>query len=747
MKTISGTIERITYYNSENGYTVLRLQADSNQEIILKPSKVITVVGNLPELSPGEHVKIEGEWVTHPKHGEQFSATSCQQIPPVTVDGIRKYLGSGLIKGIGPKLAERIVQCFGEQTLTIIEHDPDRLSEVPDIGPKRIKIIITAWEEQKHVKDIMLFLHAHAISTNLAVKIYKTYGDGAIRIVKSDPYRLARDIYGVGFKTADRIAQNLGLPKEHPSRLEAGVIYILNEGGNNGHVFIPQKEVVRRVADLLGLDQKLVTPAVARLRDQGLIRVDDVPLHKINTANDRVTNDQKGQTDKQSVVYPMPYYHAEVGVAEALSMLLSFSKPCLRGVQPILLHETNLSDEQEQAILATLMNPISILTGGPGTGKTTTIRVLIETVEASKKKYALASPTGRAAKRLSEAAGRPASTIHRLLGYKPGEGFNHHRGNPLQVDLLVIDEVSMLDLLLANNLLKAVSPGTHILFVGDVDQLPPVGAGDVLRDMIASGKIPVTRLSKIYRQDVGSQIIINAHRINQGEMPKFPRSRDSQTQKQPDFFLFQADDAETAADWIIDVVAERVPHTFGFDPIKEIQVLAPMYRGAVGVNTLNQRLQAVLNPPKERKQEKLLGGTLFRVGDKVMQIQNDYDKDVYNGDIGFISRISLIDHTLAVLFEGRHVVYDWSECDKLVHAYAVSVHKSQGSEFPVVVMPIVTQHYLMLQRNLLYTAITRAKKLCVLVGSKKAIGIAIRNNRVTQRYTALDWRIRIAPQP
>jgi len=419
------------------------------------------------------------------------------------VDGIRKYLGSGLIKGIGPKLAERIVQCFGEQTLTIIEHDPDRLSEVPDIGPKRIKIIITAWEEQKHVKDIMLFLHAHAISTNLAVKIYKTYGDGAIRIVKSDPYRLARDIYGVGFKTADRIAQNLGLPKEHPSRLEAGVIYILNEGGNNGHVFIPQKEVVRRVADLLGLDQKLVTPAVARLRDQGLIRVDDVPLHKINTANDRVTNDQKGQTDKKSVVYPMPYYHAEVGVAEALSMLLSFSKPRLRGVQPILLHETNLSDEQEQAILATLMNPISILTGGPGTGKTTTIRVLIETVEASKKKYALASPTGRAAKRLSEAAGRPASTIHRLLGYKPGEGFNHHLGNPLQVDLLVIDEVSMLDLLLANNLLKAVSPGTHILFVGDVDQLPPVGAGDVLRDMIASGKIPVTRLSKIYRQDVG----------------------------------------------------------------------------------------------------------------------------------------------------------------------------------------------------------------------------------------------------
>jgi len=656
---------------------------------------------------------------------------------PVTKEGVRRYLGSGLIKGIGPVLAERIVATFGEEALEIIDKHPERLLEVPDIGEKRMKVIVDAWEAGKHVREIMLFLYGHRISTNLAVKIYKTYGENAIRIVTNDPYRLADDIFGVGFKTADRIAQDLGLPKEHPRRLEAGVVYALNQAAANGDVFLPKSVLVRTVKELLGIDEGLIAPAIDRLQERELVVVEDVPRPMVALKDD----ERETSLERQTAVYLALFYYSEKGIAEKLATLLKHGRSRLRDCQALLLPETGLSEKQQQAVMTALKHPVSILTGGPGTGKTTTVRALIAVLEASKKTYALASPTGRAAKRLSEATGRPASTIHRLLKYKPGEGFGFNEGNMLKVDFLVVDEASMLDLMLMYHLLKAVSPGTHLLFVGDVDQLPSVGAGDVLRDLIASDSVKLTRLTEIYRQVQGSQIIVNAHRINQGKMPNFPRTVDVDAEIPPDFFLFPANDAETAAKWILDVVVERVPHTFKFHPLRDIQVLAPMYRGAVGVTALNKELQEKLNPPTDGKVEVTIGGRIFRQGDKVMQIQNDYEKDVYNGDIGFVRHIYLIDQTLEVDFDGRLVTYEWSACDKLVHAYAISVHKSQGSEFPVVVMPVVTQHYLMLQRNLLYTAVTRARALCILVGSKKAIGIAVRNDKTSKRYTALAWRI------
>ncbi|HLO17475.1 MAG TPA: ATP-dependent RecD-like DNA helicase [Anaerolineales bacterium] len=741
MDNLSGSVERITFYNPENGYTVLRLRPDAQAghhftyRSALSSEGLATVVGNLPELSPGEHLRLQGQWDNHPKHGPQFKAEVCEQTLPATLAGIEGYLGSGMIKGIGPRLAERIVARFKEDTFSVIESAPERLWEVPGIGMDRVKRITAAWEEQKQVKEIMVFLHGHGVSTNLAVKIYKTYGDAALETVQKNPYQLERDIYGVGFKTADRIAQALGLSTEHPSRIEAGIVFALNEMIEEGHVYVPRELLSSRAMELLGVSQELITPALERLAQDDRIRPEMIPVPDQNHGKLKNAVAEAQALYGTPVIYLTPLYFGEKGVAERLraltipktsSQALSLSQAAF----PV----GNLSEEQQSAIRMALTHPLSILTGGPGTGKTTCLKALIATLAAGQKRFALASPTGRAAKRLSEATGHPASTIHRLLEYSPVEGFKHNADNPLDLDFLVVDEASMLDLLLTNNLLKALRPGTHVLFVGDVDQLPSVGAGDVLRDMISSNIAPVTRLTVIFRQAESSKIITNAHLINQGKFPIF-------SQGEGDFFLFPAEDATGAADWILAIVTERIPQKFGFHPIRDIQVLAPMYRGPAGVIALNERLQEKLNPPAGNKSERKLFGTIFRVGDKVMQTQNNYDKDVYNGDIGFIRSIDLIEQRLAVDFYGRSVTYDWSDVDELTLAYVVSVHKAQGSEFPVVVMPIVTQHYTMLQRNLLYTAITRASKLCVLAGSRRAIGMAVRNNKVAQRFTALDWRL------
>jgi exodeoxyribonuclease V alpha subunit len=739
METLSGSLERITYYNPENGYSVLRLRPERSTKAgaaAVGRDGLVTVTGNLPELSPGEHLRLSGRWTSHPKHGLQFQVEVCEQTLPATVAGIRRYLGSGLVKGIGPRLAERIVACFGAQTLDVIEKHPERLREVTDIGLKRSQQIAAAWEEQKHVKEIMLFLHGHGISTNLAVKIYKQYGQQALPVVQSDPYRLARDIFGVGFKTADKIARALGLPVDHPSRIEAGVIYQLQEMNDAGHVYFPHPELVERAAGLLELPKEDIPAAIERLSSQG--RVVQEHLHPSSSDVDG---------EGEVAVYLASYYEAETGTAEHLRRLAgSRALPGL-GVQTrfnLFGGGDQLSAEQQSAVEMALTSPVSILTGGPGTGKTTCIQTLLGALDEAGKRYALASPTGRAAKRLSEATGRPASTIHRLLGYSPGEGFKYNAANPLPVDYLVIDEASMLDLPLAQHLLRALRPGTHLLLVGDVDQLPSVGAGDVLRDIISSGLVPVTRLVTIFRQAAGSLIITNAHRINQGHMPVIQPVAGSGTgEGLTDFYLFSAESPEEAANWVIDVVYERIPRKFGFDSKDQVQVLAPMYRGACGVNALNERLQEALNPANPKKAEKLLFGQMFRVEDKLMQVQNNYDKDVFNGDIGLLVGLDPTQHSLTVSFDGREVFYDWSEADQLVLAYAVSVHKSQGAEFPCVVIPLVTQHYLMLQRNLLYTAITRAKALCVLVGSRRAIGMAVRNNAVSRRYTALSWRLQV----
>jgi exodeoxyribonuclease V alpha subunit len=735
---LSGTVERITFYNPENGYTVLRLRPaeGSRQQRIpgLSMDGLATVIGNLPELSPGEYLRMQGSWDNHSKHGMQFKAVVCEQILPASVAGIESYLGSGLIKGIGPKLAMRIVACFKEETFDVIEQQPERLLEVSGIGPDRTGKIAVAWKEQKQVKEIMIFLHGHGVSTNLAVKIFKTYGDKSLETVKTNPYQLERDIYGVGFKTADRIAQALGLAPEHPSRIEAGIVFALNELINDGHVYAPKDFLAQRAVELLEVSPDLIEPALERLAQDDRIRPELIPLnHQTDDPESKKIAEAAGPYGGTPVIYLTPLYFGEKGVAERLKALVEETNITKASGQ-LPFPDGNLSEQQQSAVNMALTHAVSVLTGGPGTGKTTCLKALIIALEALRKRYALASPTGRAAKRLSEATSRPASTIHRLLEFSPMDGFKRNQENPLDVDFLVVDEASMLDLLLTNHLLKALRPGTHLLLVGDVDQLPSVGAGDVLRNIISSGVAPVARLTTIFRQAADSQIIMNAHRINQGKLPVFAKDGG-------DFFLFPAEDAACAADWVIAVVTERIPQKFGFDAVRDIQVLAPIYRGPAGVLALNERLQEKLNPAAPNKPERKLFGITFRAGDKVMQTRNNYDKDVYNGDIGFIRSMDAIEHTLTVDYEGCTATYECSEVDELTLAYVVSVHKAQGSEFPVVVMPVVTQHYLMLQRNLLYTAITRARKLCVLAGNQRAISMAVRNNKVTQRFTALEWRL------
>lgn len=727
---LKGTVERITYYNDESGYTVLRLRPEQLRLGVARDG-LITVIGEMPELQPGESVEFEGVWETHARHGKQFRARTVKQSYPATLEGMRRYLGSGLIKGIGPKTAENIVKHFGKQTMDVLDRDPARLREVEGVGEFRAKLIAQAWVQQQAIKQVMLFLQSHGVSTSLAVKIYKAYGDDAIAKVSENPYRLAQDIFGIGFLTADRIARNLGLPTDSPHRLAAGVTFALNEATDDGHVYLPRHELIQKAVELLRVDDPQgVEAAVDRLHAAGTVMIEALPSW--DTAVEI------------EAVYLPPLYYSEVGSARRLHLLVQTPGSRLADLKRMNLRViltsveaqagVQLTDDQRDAVLKALTHKVSILTGGPGTGKTTTLRTLIGVLLATDHRFQLCSPTGRAAKRLSEATGQAAQTIHRLLGYAPGQGFAHNEENPLNTDMVVVDEASMLDLTLFYALLKAVGPETHLLLVGDIDQLPSVGAGDVLNDLIQSQVAPVTRLGVIFRQAESSLIIRNAHRINQGQQP------DTSNQGN-DFFFFGAETPEEAAALVVDIVQNRLPQKFGVHPLDDVQVLAPMYRGAAGVAALNEALQAALNPPG-RPAEKRLMGHLFRVGDKVMQTCNNYEKEVFNGDIGRVRSFDFEEQSMTVVFDERFVVYDWSEADELVHAYAISVHKSQGSEYPVVVLPILTQHYMMLQRNLLYTAITRAKKMVVLVGMRKAIAIAVHNDKIAQRYSALAWRLK-----
>jgi exodeoxyribonuclease V alpha subunit len=601
-----------------------------------------------------------------------------------------------------------------------------------------VESINKAWAEQRAIKDVMVFLHSHGVPTHLAVKIYKQYGDKSLAVVQNTPYRLVQDVHGIGFKTADKIAQALGLSPEAPARIEAGIAYTLNRMAEDGHVYTPQAELEPEAAEILQVAPEKVTAVLETLDNSELVRRDTIIYE--TTAN----KDSPPALREERAVYLPALYYSEIGLTRQVQRLVEHRTSRLRdvrwtpgppdapdGASPTVA----LTALQQQAIQAAVTHKLTILTGGPGTGKTTTLRTLLDLLDRQRHSYVLASPTGRAAKRMAEATGREAKTIHRLLEFKPGEGFGRNDNNPIDADLIVIDEASMLDLVLAYNLLKAISSDSHLLLVGDIDQLPSVGAGDVLRDLIESGVAAVVRLETIFRQAADSLIIRNAHRINQGQMPDTrPDARD--------FFLFVKEDPSETANLLVDIVGKRVPAKFGLDPLDDIQVLSPMYNGQAGVTQLNLMLQEALNPMGPSKVERRIAGRTFRTGDKVMQTINNYDKSVYNGDIGRITAIDIIEQTLTVNMDGQPVIYDFLEADELIHAYAVSVHKSQGSEYPCVVIPVVTQHYMMLQRNLLYTAVTRARRLVILVGTRRAIQIAVRNNPVAKRYTALDWRLK-----
>jgi exodeoxyribonuclease V alpha subunit len=728
MATLEGAVERITFHNEENGYTVARLVPDGKDY-------EVTVIGNMLGVQVGEHVRLGGEWTVHSQFGRQFKVEHYASVLPATAAGIEKYLGSGLVKGVGPVTAKRIVGKFGAGTLNVIDETPERLHEVLGVGPKRVSKIKSAWHEQRQIREVMVFLQSHGVSPALAVRIYKHYGDGAAGVVNNDPYRLARDIHGIGFITADKIARNLGIAPDAPERVAAGVAYTLSQKADAGHVYVPQSELVADSAKLLEVPPPLAATAIESLRQDEQVHVE--PLVGAT-----------GLADERAV-YLTPFYYGEIGVAGRLRRLMdavedrlfifrSFDWP--QGLAVVQRDAgLRLTAQQQAAVRTALTERVAVITGGPGTGKTFSMQSIIRLLDAARRSYVLASPTGRAAKRLSEATAKEAKTIHRLLEWSPGGAggftFQRNEDNPLDVDMVIVDEASMLDLLLTNHLLKAIPSGAHLLLVGDIDQLPPVGAGNVLRDVIDSGAAAVVRLDVIFRQAAGSFIIENAHRINQGQMPEW---RPEQSQ---DFFLFQTDDPERAADLVVEIVQERIPRRFGI-PASDVQVLSPMHRGAVGVSALNERLQAALNPPTPTKPERRIGGRVFRLGDRVMQMRNNYNKDVFNGDLGQITALDPVEQVLSVRIDERTVPYEFLELDELVHAYAVSVHKSQGSEFPAVVVPVTTQHYMMLQRNLLYTAVTRARKLVVLVGSPRAVAIAVNNHKIADRYSALAERLR-----
>jgi exodeoxyribonuclease V alpha subunit len=712
-EVLAGLVERVTFHNAENGFCVLRAKARGHRDLV-------TVIGHAATISAGEWITATGEWVNDRTHGQQFKARFMRTSAPTSIEGIEKYLCSGMIRGIGPVYAKKMIKAFGEKVFDIIEADPDRLREVDGIGPVRAQRITAAWAEQKIVREIMVFLHSHGVGTARAVRIYKTYGVDAVQVMTENPYRLARDIRGIGFKTADAIAMRLGIEKTAMIRVRAGISYALTEAMDEGHCGLPNEQLVPLAVDLLEVEKELVLTAL------------DLELAEGTVIADRV-----GET---ACIFLGGLYRAEQVIAERLLRLINGKLPWPYidpdKALPWIEKKTGLSlaESQVAAIRLALESKVLVITGGPGVGKTTIVNSILRILAAKGVSLLLCAPTGRAAKRMTEATGFEAKTIHRLLEVDPkAGGFKRTGDNPLECDLLVVDETSMVDVLLMQALLKAIPNQAALLIVGDIDQLPSVGPGQVLADIIASGAVPVVRLTEVFRQAAESRIITTAHRINQGSIPDLSRPEGNS-----DFYFVQADDPETAVARIVELVKTRIPQRFDLDPIRDIQVLCPMNRGGVGARSLNIELQAALNPAGERKVERF--GWIFAPGDKVMQIENDYDKEVYNGDIGYIDDVDPDNGELTASFDGRAVTYGFGELDTLVPAYAATIHKSQGSEYPAVVIPVLTQHYPMLQRNLLYTGVTRAKRLVVLVGQKKAVAIAVRNASGRRRWSKLgEW--------
>lgn len=708
MDFLSGVVERITYANEENGFSVIKIKSKGYPELV-------TVVGNIAGVNIGSVIKLKGEWIHNSKYGKQFSINSWEESIPATVAGIEKYLGSGLIKGIGPVNAKRIVKCFKEDTIRIIEEETERLCEVEGIGTKRIEMIKNAWQEQKEIKNVMLFLQSYSVSTTYAVKIYKTYGNESIKIIRENPFRLADDIWGIGFRTADQIASKLGYDHNSYERCRAGIIYVLNQLSNDGHCFATRKQ--------------LLDAAVAMLDVEGSI---------IENSMNRMIMEQAIILEEEENLYLPPLYYCEKGVADRIKDILNmpslYKSKDINKIIEIVEKDNKISYDQIQkkAIIAASDAKFMVLTGGPGTGKTTTTLAIIKVFEKMGAHIVMAAPTGRAAKRMTEATGLEAKTIHRLLEFKPAEGYKRNADNPLECDVIIIDETSMVDIILMYNLLKAVPDNAVVILVGDVDQLPSVGAGNVLRDIITSNVVKVVELTRIFRQAQGSMIITNAHKINKGEFPNIKSSKNG------DFFFIEESEPLEIVKQIKSLCAKRLPSYYRVDPINDIQVLSPMLRGEVGTRNLNEVLQESLNPSQLQIHH---GGNRYKLNDKVMQVKNNYDKNVYNGDMGRITKIDLEDKKVIINFEEKEVEYDVTELDEVILAYAATVHKSQGSEFKIVISPLIIQHYMMLQRNLLYTCITRAKTILVLIGTKKAIAMAVKNNKVQHRNTRLAKRL------
>ncbi|WP_335992174.1 SF1B family DNA helicase RecD2 [Glycomyces sp. MUSA5-2] len=723
---LEAVLERVTYANEETGYTIARASPARGGP------DLVTVVGPLLGAQVGESLSLTGRWSSHPKYGRQFDVWSYRTVLPATVQGIERYLGSGLVKGVGPKTAAKIVAHFGTATLDVIDADPGRLIEVPGLGPKRTKAIGAAWEEQRAIKEVMVFLQSVDVSTSLAVRVYKQYGDASIGVVKNEPYRLANEVWGIGFKTADAIARAVGVPEDSPERIKAALQYTLSQASDGGHCFLPAPNLVADTVELLALPARLVAAALAELAEAGeRVIAEDVPVGDATVP----------------ARYLAPFFHAERGLAAGLLALLRTGEDRLGAFGGVdwdkafawLRRRTDaeLAPEQAEAVRLALTERVAVLTGGPGCGKSFTVSSIVALARAKGAKVMLAAPTGRAAKRLAELTGFEARTLHRMLELRPGGDAAYDRDNPLDVDLLVVDESSMLDTVLANKLVKAVPPGAHLLLVGDVDQLPSVGAGEVLRDLLAADTIPRVRLTQIFRQAAESGVVANAHKVNRGQFPELDGY--------PDFFWFACDDNDLVADRVVEIVSRRIPARFGLHPVRDVQVLTPMHRGGPGAGNLNARLQEALTPARDGLPERRHGGRVFRTGDKVVQIRNDYQKGkagVFNGTVGIVQGIDTVAQTLTVRTdEDEDVDYEFTELDELQHAYALTVHRSQGSEYPAVVVPVTTSAWTMLQRNLVYTAITRAKRLVVLVGSKQALAVAVRTAGTGKRHTGLTHRL------
>ncbi|MEB3220979.1 MAG: ATP-dependent RecD-like DNA helicase [Candidatus Sericytochromatia bacterium] len=716
---LEGLVERVTFHSEETGFCVLRLKVRGERELV-------TVLGHAPVVSPGEYATAQGAWTLDREHGRQFRAAHLAITPPTTLAGIERYLGSGMVKGIGPVNAAKLVQAFEAQVFEVIEQAPERLREVTGIGPRRAARIVSGWADQQVIRGIMVFLHGHGVSTSRAVRIFKTYGQEAVAVVEQDPYRLARDIRGIGFLTADRIAQRVGIAPDSPLRARAGVAHALAEASTEGHCGLPHAALLEAAVKLLAIPTPIIEAAIGDEVAEGRLVADSV-------AGD-------------PCVFLAPLHAAERGITSHVARLRAGSPPwpaidadrALPWVAQRL--GVALAESQQAAVRLALAAKVLVITGGPGVGKTTLLKAILTILQAKGARPQLCAPTGRAAKRLAESTGLEAKTIHRLLEVNPADGqFRRNERSPLPSDMLVVDEASMIDVPLMHQLLRAVRPEAAVLLVGDVDQLPSVGPGQVLRDVIASGAVPVVRLTEVFRQAASSRIVSTAHAFNQGQLPPFPAKGEAS-----DLYFVPGEDATSIARLVVDLVQRHVPRRFGLDPIRDVQVLCPMNRGEAGARGLNLALQEALNPPGPGSVERF--GSRFSVGDKVMQIENNHDQEVYNGDIGLVSAIDLEQQALTVTFDGRPVTYAFGELDELVLAYATTIHKSQGSEYPAVVMPVAMQHFTMLKRNLVYTGVTRGKQLVVLVGQRKALAIAVRGAQVERRWSKLAERLAGLPR-